>query len=233
MQTALAAATPNVAERVHEAPMAGRRRPLLRGVSHMLATFGSLGSTAVLLEVAASERAMIASTVYGISLVILFGISGFYHARHWSPGPLEWLRRIDHSAVLILIAGCYTPICMVGLSQESGTMLLRAVWVGAVLGVARAVFWPRAPRWLIVGPYVVVGWFITPFLPELVHNIGFRNVAMTFLGGVIYTYGAVVYTKRWFNYWPRWFGYHEAMHLLVIGAAACHYAMIYDVVSRG
>src|SRR5919198_3553240 len=130
-------------------PIAADRctKPLLRGVSHEVAAVAALFAWLTLGAAAHGVRAAVAANVYGASLVTLFGVSALYHRPTWAPRARLVLRRLDHSAIFLLIAGTYTPICLL-LGGRSGTALLEFVWASAALGLARAIFWPRAPRWL-------------------------------------------------------------------------------------
>src|SRR5690606_1403828 len=131
-------------------------------------------------------------------------------------------RRADHSAIYVLIAGTYTPACLMAM-PESGTTLLPVVWAFAALGLIKTFVWPYAPRWLNTTIYLAFGWMIAPFAGELWANAGSTFFALVAAGGVLYSVGAVVYAKRLLDLKPAVFGYHEVFHLFVIAAAVCHY----------
>jgi len=207
-----------------------RPKPLLRGVSHEIAAGIALAGWLLLALRARSASAAVGAHVYGASLVILFAVSAAYHRPFWPPGRRAVWRRIDHSAIFLLIAGTYTPLCLL-LGGSLGATLLALVWGGALLGVLRSVFWPRAPRWVIAGLAVALGWAVVPVLPALGGALGAGGLALLFAGGAAYTLGAVVYARRWPNPSPRVFGYHEVFHLMVIVAAACHYAVVAGAVA--
>jgi hemolysin III len=199
-------------------------KPLLRGVSHEIAAGLALSAWIVLALVAPSARARLAANVYGASLFCLFAVSALYHRPSWPPRARLFMRRLDHSAIFLLIAGTYTPFCLL-LPASSGEPLLLVVWGGAVAGVLQAVIWVRAPKALVAALYVLLGWVVVPVLPALRAALGVGAIALLAGGGAAYTVGAVVYASRRPDPFPRVFGYHEVFHALVIAAAACHLAV--------
>jgi hemolysin III len=199
-------------------------KPLLRGVSHELAAAAALAAWTALALLAGSDRARAAANVYGSSLFTLFAVSALYHRPTWAPRARMLMRRLDHSAIFVLIAGTYTPFCLL-LGGRSGTALLALVWTGAALGILRSVLWVRAPRPLIAALYVVLGWVIVPVLPAMRALVGGGGLALLAGGGVLYTLGAVVYATRRPDPFPRVFGYHEVFHALTVAAAALHFAV--------
>jgi hemolysin III len=204
-------------------------KPLLRGVSHEIAAGVALAGWIVLAAVAAPGRARLAANVYGASLLTLFLVSALYHRLSWRPTARLLMRRLDHSAIFLLIAGTYTPFCLL-LPPATGHALLAVVWGGAAAGVLRALVWPRAPKAFSAVIYVLLGWVIVPVLPSLRATLGTGGLALLLAGGVMYTVGAAVYATRRPDPFPRVFGYHEVFHALVIAAAACHFAVAASVV---
>ncbi len=214
-----------MAARAQAAVPPSRVKPLLRGVSHEVAAFFALAAWGLLLAFARGSRGTTAAAVYGASLFAMFGTSALYHRPTWSPRPRLWLRRLDHSAIFVLIAGTYTPFCLL-LGGRRGLALLAIAWGGALVGILRAMLWPRAPRPLAVGLYLLLGWLVLPVLPHLYRVAGAGAVALLAAGGLLYTVGALIYATRRPDPFPRVFGYHEIFHLLVIAAAACHFAVV-------
>ncbi len=207
------------------APAAAPAKPLLRGVSHEIAAFVALGGWIALAAVAPSERARVGANVYGASVFALFGVSALYHRPSWRPRARAWMRRLDHSAIFLLIAGTYTPLCLL-LPRSSGIPLLAIVWGGAALGVVQSILWVQAPKPLVAAIYVALGWAVLPVLPALRAALGTTPLALLSAGGAAYTLGAVIYAARRPDPFPRVFGYHEVFHALVIAAAACHFAVV-------
>ena len=180
-----------------------------------------------LVLVAGTVRARIALSVYAISLVALFGVSALYHRINWrSVTRRDWMRRLDHSMIFVLIAGSYTPFAVLVLHGSLAFAILVAAWAGAVVGVAFNLVWRSAPTWLRSALYVGLGWIAVAAAPQLGAAIGLLGMTLVALGGVLYTMGAVVYAIKRPDPVPAVFGYHELFHVLVIAAAALQYAVI-------
>jgi hemolysin III len=199
-------------------------KPLLRGVSHEIAAGVALAAWIALVALAPSSRSLAAASVYGASLFALFAVSALYHRPTWPPRARLWLRRLDHSAIFLLIAGTYTPFCLV-LGGPRGDTLLAVAWGGATLGILQSVLWVRAPKPLVAVAYVLLGWVILPVMPALAARLGPGSVALLAAGGITYSLGAVVYAARRPDPFPRVFGYHEVFHALVVVAAGLHLAV--------
>jgi hemolysin III len=203
---------------------APRVKPLLRGVSHEIAAGVALAGLVALVLLAPGPRARVGALVYGISLVGLFSVSALYHRPTWSPRAYLWLRRLDHSAIFLLIAGTFTPICLYIGDRQAHTMLA-VVWAGAGLGILRALLWPRAPRLLATSLYLLLGWAAVPLVPAMYRVLGAGPLLLLAAGGMLYSVGAVVYATRRPDPFPRVFGYHEIFHALVVAAAGLHFAV--------
>jgi hemolysin III len=206
-------------------PAATPAKPLLRGVSHEVAAVVALAGWAALVVLANTMRGRGAAAVYGASLVTLFVVSAAYHRPTWRPRARSWMRRLDHSAIFLLIAGTYTPLCLL-LPPSTGLPLLAGVWAAAALGIVQSIVWVHAPKALVAAVYVALGWAALPVLPAMRAVLGTEAVALLGAGGAAYTVGAVVYALRRPDPFPRVFGYHEVFHALVIVAAVCHFAVV-------
>ena len=202
-------------------------KPRLRGVSHKWAFYVSLVLGAALVLSAPSGRAMAAAAVYAACVAILFGTSALYHRIDWrSTNARRWMRRLDHSAIFLLIAGSYTPFALLALDGMLADVILVVVWAGALGGIVLKLVWIDAPKWLVALIYVALGWVAVAATPELVDELGITGAGMVGLGGLLYTAGAVIYARRRPDPVPAVFGYHELFHLLVIIAAGLQYAVI-------
>lgn len=169
--------------------------------------------------------------VYGFAVVALFTISATYHRVQWvSPHAEKWMMRLDHSAIFVFIAACYTPLAMLAMPPEAGADLLAIAWTGAAAGVALKMLWPAAPRWAGVSLYLLLGYVALWFAGVLLDGAGVTVVALLVAGAVLYNIGAVLYGARWPNPWPETFGHHEFFHAFTAAAAACHFAAIWLVV---
>jgi hemolysin III len=205
-------------------------KPLLRGVSHQIACVVALLVGGWLVVWAPTSRGSTAAAIYGASLTTLFGVSALYHRPTWPPAQRAWLRRVDHSAIFILIAGTYTPFCL--LLPPEQRRLLWVVWSGAALGVVQSIAWVRAPKVLVAVLYLLLGWCVVPFFHSMREVMTRPEITLMAVGGAAYSAGAVVYALRRPNPWPTVFGYHEIFHALTIVAAACHFRAVIGVVGR-
>ena len=201
-------------------------KPSLRGVSHQYAFYVALAAGAALVVLARGGEARVAVGVYALSLSAMFGASALYHRIDWSPRPAAWLRRLDHSMIFVLVAGTYTPFAVLVLAPALGWTVLAVVWGGALVGIVISLLWIDAPRWLTALLYVALGWVSIIVMPQLWDRAGVLAVALLATGGLLYTAGAVVYARRRPDPSPRVFGYHEVFHVLVIAAAAVHFAAV-------
>lgn len=206
-------------------------RPILRGHSHQAAFFFALGACSVLLLNIHSKEAILAMAIYSVSLIGLFGISALYHRITWkNPRHRLLMKRIDHAAIFILIAGTSTPLSMLALSPVYGIKLLTLVWSAAFVGIMQSLFWITAPRWLKTSFYVIVGCLIIPFFPQLKSALSMSEVWLLVVGGIVYITGAIIYALKRPNPIPQVFGYHEVFHLLVIAGASFHFLVNYKLV---
>ena len=203
-----------------------RPRPLLRGVFHLVAAIGALPAAAWLVSRAGSRTAGIGAAVYGASLVVLFTTSSVYHRVYWTdPRRRSVMGRIDHSAIFVLIAGTYTPFCLL-IGHAGGFALLATVWASAFLGMVVVIFFPKTPKPVRSAIYVLLGWFIVPFLPALHAAMGTGPFLLILAGGACYTLGAIVYATRRPDPFPAVFGFHEIFHVLVVAAAAFQFVAV-------
>jgi hemolysin III len=206
-----------------------RPKPLLRGVSHAVAALVTAPLVASLIAGAASPAARAAAATYGATVVALFTSSAVYHRPTWSPRVRSVLGRIDHAAIFLLIAGTYTPLCLL-LGPGTGHGLLALVWSLATLGIALAVAWDDAPKPLRAALYVGLGWVFVPVLPALRAALGDGSLIVLLAGAALYTAGALVFVLRRPDPLPATFGFHEVFHLLVVAAAGCHFVLVARVV---
>ncbi|MCL2465284.1 MAG: hemolysin III family protein [Micrococcales bacterium] len=201
-------------------------KPRLRGVLHASMTLLVIAGGVALILLSHSWGVRLACVVYMVCGLLLFGVSAVYHLGNWGKRPDRVLQQIDHSDIFVFIAGTYTPLAVALLQGWSRVLLLVLIWTCAALGVALGVFQLRAPRWVVAGLYVVMGWIAVAWLPALWMSGGAAVVILVLVGGVVYTLGALVYAKRWPNPAPAWFGFHEMFHALTVAAAICQWVAI-------
>ena len=205
-------------------------KPYLRGHSHQAAFFFALGACVMMLFRTHSLTTFISLFIYSLSLCGLFGISALYHRPTWTPEKRQWMKRLDHAAIYVLIAGTGTPLFYLALNLESGITLLMITWTVALLGILQSLFWVNAPKWVSALFYVTAGCLVLPYYKELHQGIGTHGMDLIYIGGFFYVVGAVVYAAKKPNPWPKTFGYHEIFHLLVILGATFHFIVINNLI---
>ena len=160
-------------------------------------------------------------------MATLFGTSALYHRINWrTDSARRWMRRLDHSAIFLLIAGTYTPFAILVVDGTMAQVITAVVWGGALLGILLKLVWIDAPKWLAALAYVLLGWVAVAVMPEMMSDLGITATALVAGGGLLYTVGAIIYAMRRPDPSPTVFGYHEVFHVLVIAAAGLQYAVI-------
>lgn len=207
-------------------PAPSVRKPLLRGVSHQIAFFVAFVATVVLVAGARPGPAAWCALVFGASMVALFGTSALYHRVHWSDAARMRLRRLDHAAIFVLIAGGYTPLFGLVRSSQGGHGALIAIWAGAAVGVLKSLFWSGAPKWVTALLCVGLGWMVVGQVVDRTPAVGGLAVGLLVACGVVYSLGAVVYALRRPDPRPLVFGYHEVFHALVVIASVLLFAHV-------
>jgi hemolysin III len=203
------------------------------GISHLLGGLGAIIVTAVLVRAAVilgGSRAGVPFLVYGLSMILLYFASASYHLLDVSPRVHVMLRRLDHVSISILIAGTYTPMCLIALRGRVGTLLCWAVWGLAGAVILTDVFWLDAPRGLKAGLYVALGWFAVWAMVPLQHAIGWGGIAWMLAGGLAYSVGALLYAIKKPNPWPGIVGFHEIWHLFVLAGSAGFVVLVWHYV---
>ena len=178
----------------------------------------------------ASLLSVIAFLIFGISLLLLYGASTIYHTLNISQKGTALLRRIDHMMIFVLIAGTYTPVCLIPLRGKWGWTLFIAVWGFAFAGILLKIFWLNAPRWFSTLLYVVMGWLVLVAFVPLERAIPIGGIVLLASGGIVYTIGAVIYAVKWSKLKLKYFGLHEIFHLFVMGGSALHVLFMFQYV---
>ncbi len=199
-------------------------KPLLRGVSHQVSFFCALAACAFLVLRARPGTATTAALVFSASLVNLLGTSALYHRVDWSPDARKRMRRLDHAAIFLLIAGGYTPLFALVPSTNGGHGALAVIWAGALVGVVKSLAWPGAPKWVTALLCVGLGWTVAGQVYDRAPAISSVAIWLLVASGVTYSLGALVYALKRPDPFPRVFGYHEVFHAVVIVASVCLFA---------
>jgi hemolysin III len=200
--------------------------PRLRGHLHTWAAAIAVPAGALLIVTADRSSARVGAAIYAASLLALFATSASYHRLARSTRARRLMRRLDHSMIFVLIAGTYTPVCLLALPRRWGIPILSVVWTGALVGVVLKTAAFDRYRRLQYALYPVLGWTAIAARPVLFRQLTRTQFAFLLAGGVIYTVGIPVLLRRRPNPWPATFGYHELWHAFTVAAAACHFVVV-------
>ncbi|RKW70608.1 PAQR family membrane homeostasis protein TrhA [Galactobacter caseinivorans] len=204
-------------------------KPHLRGWLHAGAAPLTLILGIILICLAPGPAGKVTSTIYVLTALSLFTMSAVYHRGNWTPKVKRVLKRLDHTNIMLVIAGSYTPLAWFLLPRQHAEWLLIGVWTGAVLGVLFRLFWTDAPRWLYTPVYVLLGLASVIFMGEF-FAASVPAATLICVGGALYITGAVFYAIKRPNFSPQWFGFHELFHAFTIGAFTCHAIAIFIAV---
>jgi hemolysin III len=205
-------------------------KPLLRGWLHLVCFFLAVPVAIWVIGGAESPKATVGAAVYAVGLVALFGVSGLYHRGHWGPRWRSRMQRLDHTTIFVMIAGSYTPLCLLVLRGWLAPVMLVAAWCGAVAGAVLA--WHAGRRTAVArfALYLVLGWVAVAGAPQFATHLDLSELVLMGVGGVLFTVGAVFLATHWPDPFPRVFGYHEIWHVLVVAAVICQLIAISSVI---
>lgn len=172
---------------------------------------------------------VISIIIYAASLILLYAASTTYHTFDRSEKINRILKKIDHMMISVLIAGSYTPICLLVLGGRTGIILLATVWSFAIIGIILKAFWINCPKWVSSVLYIGMGWTCVLAFTQLLNSMSKAAFAWLLAGGLIYTAGGIIYALKLpiFNKKHKYFGSHEIFHLFVMGGSACHFIVMY------
>jgi len=212
--------------------MFNKLRDPVSGLTHLFAAIAAIAGLGILLIIARSDFWKQASLlVYGASLTAMFAASGAYHLPKARPQVIQWLRKLDHAAIYLLIAGTYTPICLNLFSGFWKWGMLIIIWSLAAIGILVKMFIIDAPRWVSAGIYLAMGWLAVVGFREILAAMPVGAIVWLVLGGVVFSIGAVVYMTKIMNFKPGVFGFHESWHIFVIIGCLCHFILILTYVA--
>jgi len=203
-------------------------------LTHFIAFIAAVLGTPLLLihssALGASNISLISFSIFMLSMILLYGASTTYHTFDVSEQINKLLRKIDHMMIFILIAGSYTPVCVIGIGGKTGRLLLILVWSIALAGIILKGFWITCPKWFSSVIYIGMGWVCLLAFPELIQKLPTEAFLWLLAGGVIYSIGGIIYALKLplFNKRFRHFGSHEIFHLFVMGGSLCHFIMMYE-----
>ena len=206
-------------------------------ITHFIGMMMAMLASTPLLIKAARQPEKIHTIVLGIfisSMILLYGASTLYHTLDLSEKMNKLLKKIDHMMIFVLIAGTYTPICIITLPQPLGIQLLSLVWGIAIIGMIVKMFWVTCPKWFSSVLYIGMGWTCVLAFTQLLNSLSGAAFGWLLAGGVIYTIGGIIYALKLpiFNEKHKYFGTHEIFHLFVMGGSICHFIVMYAFVAE-
>lgn len=169
---------------------------------------------------------LVGGIVFGISMILLYSASTIYHWYKGKDQTILRLRKLDHAMIFVLIAGTYTPVCLLGLKGTLGYVLLILVWALAIIGTISKVLFINMPRWLSAGMYLFLGWLSIFFIVPIYKALPFGGFVWLVIGGVLYTIGSVFYASKSEKIKLGGFGFHEIFHLFIMAGTFAHYIMV-------
>ena len=204
-------------------------------LTHFIAMIMAVGAAVPLLLKAASHGSvcLLAMLVFIISMILLYGASATYHSVNLPASVIKILRKVDHSMIFVLIAGSYTPVCLLVLDPKRGYPLLIAVWSLALIGIGIKFLWITCPKWFSSVIYIAMGWVCVLVFGPLLKTLSVPAFLWLLSGGIIYTVGGVIYALKLpiFNAKHKNFGSHEVFHIFVMLGSVCHFVVMYFFVA--
>ena len=203
-------------------------------ITHGIALILAMVGTLPLLLKAAREPDhlhVIAMAVFMLSMILLYLASTVYHTFDVNGKVNRRLKKFDHMMISVLIAGSYTPICLIALHGRTGIVLCALVWAAAIGGILVKAFWINCPKWFSSVLYIAMGWLCIVAIAPIIHSLSKTSFGWLLAGGIIYTIGGVIYALKipWFeNHWKN-FGLHEIFHLFVMGGSLCHMILMFQI----
>ena len=207
-----------------------KMREPVSGLTHLIGAVLSAIGLVLMIYYAVSKGTVwhiVSFSIFGGSLILLYTASTLYHLLNISEKGVRVLRKIDHMMIYILIAGTYTPICLIPLRGGWGYSLLITIWGIAITGIIMKLLWFDAPRWLYTLFYLIMGWLVVIALWPMAKAIPVAGVLWLVAGGLLYTIGAVIYGTKWPPLKSKVFGFHEIFHLFVLYGSFCHFWLMF------
>lgn len=207
-----------------------KSKPLMRGLFHQAMFFISIGACTPLIVKSTNASEYISTSIYSAAVLLMFGLSAMYHRFNWESNTKKVMRKLDHVGIFLMIAGTFTPICLLILQWTQGLILLIVVWCVAFFGGIQVVFFPNIDRRIRAAIYLTMGFIAIPNFSEMFAVFSTANSVLILIGSFLYIIGAIGYGLKLPKLSPNYFGYHEFFHSLVSVAAILHFIVIYSIV---
>lgn len=201
-------------------------------ITHGVGAVLSILATVVLLIGAVQNNntwKTVSFSIYGVSMTALYTASTLYHCVNTTVPRRVALRKLDHTSIYFLIAGSYTPVCLIALRENLGWSLFGVIWALAIAGLVMSLTWINCPRVVTSTIYIAMGWLAIFAIYPLWQVLGLRGVAWLLAGGVLYTVGGVLYALKWPGRDNPRFGCHEVFHVFILLGSIAHFVMMYQV----
>lgn len=205
-------------------------------ITHLIGTFmAAFAATPLLIKAARQPSAVhiISLGVFILSMILLYVASTVYHTFGKTVETHVRLKKLDHMAIYVLIAGTYTPVCVIALGGRIGYSLLILIWGLALIGIAVTGIWVHCPKWFSSIVYIAMGWTCVLAFTQLINSLSTAAFQWLLAGGIIYTVGGIIYALKLpiFNNKHKYFGSHEIFHLFVMGGSFCHFVLMYQYIA--
>ena len=197
-------------------------------IAMMMAVFAAV-PLLVKAGVQSGQENFLAMAIFMGSMILLYGASATYHSVDLTGKSLRVFRKLDHMMIFVMIAGSYTPVCLIVLHNKIGYILCALVWATAILGIVFKAFWVTCPKWVSSVIYIGMGWVCILAMPQLLAGLSFGAFMWLLAGGLFYTVGGVIYAMKFpvFHNRFRYFGCHELFHVFVMAGSLCHFVVMY------
>ena len=209
-------------------------REPVSSLTHLAAMFLTAGASIPLLIKAYSFGIvyMLAMLIFAVSMILLYGASAFYHGLDLPQNIVRYLRKLDHAMIFVLIAGSYTPVCILVLEPHIGLPLLLVVWGFSIIGILFKILWINCPDWLSSTIYIALGWAAVLVVGPIYKSLSREAFLWLLYGGIIYTIGGVIYALKLSNFNKKhpYFGSHEIFHLFIMAGSFCHFIFMYEFI---
>lgn len=225
-------------ERRSSMPVMFKAKDPISSLTHFIAMVGAIIATPILFIKAArfelETASLISLMVFMLSMIFLYGASASFHGFNLSERGNVILRKLDHAMISILIAGSYTPICIMGLQRQAALKMLIAVWAAALISLIFKLFWITCPKYMSSVIYIAMGWMCVMILPQLIKNIPLFSFVMLFVGGVFYSLGGVIYSLKFELHkgFMKNFSSHDVFHIFVMLGSLCQFISVYSIIGH-
>ena len=209
-------------------------REPINGFTHLAgAILSFIGLLALVIKTALQGPSAVALTaviIFGISMILLYSASATYHLVVSTEKVISYLRRIDHAMIFLLIAGSYTPFCLIALKGTAGWVLFSVIIAIAIVGISFKLIWFNCPRWLSTGIYVLMGWLAIFLIGPLKKALSPQGLELLIIGGVFYTIGAIIYATKPNFLKSKYLGFHEIFHIFIMFGTLTHFLCVFKYV---